>query len=50
MPADRPNILFILADDQSWPHTGYAGDPVVRTPAFDRVAEEGVIFTNAYIS
>ncbi len=50
MPADRPNILFILADDQSHVHTGYAGDPVVRTPAFDRVAEEGVIFTNAYIS
>ncbi|MFP4248921.1 MAG: sulfatase [Armatimonadota bacterium] len=50
MPAERPNILFILSDDQSWPHTGYAGDPVVRTPAFDRVAEEGVIFTNAYIS
>ncbi len=50
MPADRPNILFIISDDQSWTHTGYAGDPVVRTPAFDRVAEEGVIFTNAYIS
>ncbi|MFW5869131.1 MAG: sulfatase, partial [Armatimonadota bacterium] len=50
MPADRPNILFIISDDQSFPHTGYAGDPVVRTPAFDRVAEEGVIFTNAYIS
>lgn len=50
MPSDRPNILFIISDDQSWPHTGYAGDPVVRTPAFDRVAEEGVVFTNAYIS
>jgi arylsulfatase A-like enzyme len=50
MPADRPNILFVLADDQSHVHTGYAGDPVVRTPAFDRVAEEGVTFTNAYVS
>ncbi|MBD3293208.1 MAG: sulfatase-like hydrolase/transferase [Armatimonadia bacterium] len=50
MPDDRPNILFILADDQSFPHAGYAGDPVVRTPAYDRLAEEGVAFTNAYIS
>lgn len=51
MPADtRPNILFVISDDQSFPHTGYAGDPVVRTPAFDRVADEGVIFTNAYVS
>ena len=50
MPSERPNILFCISDDQSFPHTGFAGDPVVRTPAFDRVAEEGVIFTNAYIS
>ena len=50
MPDDRPNILFAIADDQSFPHTGYAGDPVVRTPTYDRLAEEGVIFTNAYVS
>lgn len=51
MPSDeRPNILFLIADDQSFPHAGFAGDPVVRTPAFDRVAEEGVVFTNAYVS
>lgn len=43
----RPNILFAISDDQSFPHTGAAGDPVVKTPAFDRVAERGVLFTNA---
>ncbi|MCP5111024.1 MAG: sulfatase-like hydrolase/transferase, partial [bacterium] len=43
----RPNILFAISDDQSHPHTSAAGDPVVKTPAFDRVAERGVLFTNA---
>ncbi|MGC9319871.1 MAG: sulfatase family protein [Armatimonadota bacterium] len=51
MPTDdRPNILFIISDDQSFPHVSYAGDPVVHTPNFDRVAQRGVIFTNAYVS
>ena len=46
----RPNILFAISDDQSFPHTGAAGDPVVRTPHFDRVAAEGVRFAFAYCS
>ena len=37
-PAKRPNILFAIADDQSWLHTSFAGDPIVRTPNFDRIA------------
>ena len=45
---DRPNILFCVSDDQSWLHTGAMGDPIVRTPAFDRVAREGILFTHAY--
>ena len=45
--AARPNILFAIADDQSWPHTGANGDRTVRTPSFDRVAGVGVRFTNA---
>ena len=47
-PAKRPNILFAIADDWSFPHAGVYGDKVVRTPAFDRIAREGVLFTNAY--
>ncbi len=43
----RPNILFAISDDQSFPHVSAAGDAVVKTPAFDRVAERGVFFTNA---
>jgi len=48
--AERPNILFAISDDQSWCHTSFAGDPVVKTPAFDRVAREGVYFPNAFCS
>jgi N-sulfoglucosamine sulfohydrolase len=47
---NRPNILFCLADDWSWPHAGIAGDKVVKTPTFDRVAREGVLFKNAFVS
>ena len=48
--ADRPNILFAIADDWGWPHAGSYGDPVVKTPTFDRLAKEGVLFNHAYIS
>jgi uncharacterized sulfatase len=44
----RPNILFCISDDQSYAHTGANGDPVVQTPAFDRIAREGLRFTNAF--
>jgi len=46
--ARRPNILFAIADDQSFPHTSAMGDPVVKTPAFDRVARAGVLFRNGF--
>jgi len=46
----RPNILFCIADDWSWPHAGIAGDRVVKTPTFDRVAREGVLFENAFVT
>jgi len=44
----QPNILFLIADDWSFPHAGVYGDKVVRTPTFDRLAAEGALFTNAY--
>jgi arylsulfatase A-like enzyme len=44
----RPNILFCISDDQSFPHTGAYGTDWVKTPAFDRIAREGILFTNAY--
>jgi arylsulfatase A-like enzyme len=44
----RPNILFVIADDWSYPHAGVYGDATVKTPAFDRVAREGALFLNAF--
>lgn len=44
----RPNILFAIADDASYPHMGAYGCDWVKTPAFDRVAQEGILFTNCY--
>ena len=44
----QPNILFAIADDASWKHFGAYGCNWVKTPAFDRVAKEGILFNNAY--
>ncbi len=45
---DRPNILFAIADDASFPHMGAYGTNWIKTPAFDRVAREGLLFRNCY--
>ena len=47
---DRPNILFIIFDDWGWQHAGAYGSTWVKTPNFDRVAREGVLFKNAFTS
>jgi len=46
----RPNILLAIADDWGWPHAGAYGDPVVKTPTFDRLARQGVLFRHAYVA
>jgi N-sulfoglucosamine sulfohydrolase len=46
--ADRPNILLAIADDWSHPYASAYGSKMVKTPAFDRVAKEGVLFRNAF--
>ncbi|WP_209328806.1 sulfatase family protein [Lunatimonas salinarum] len=43
-----PNFVFAIADDASFPHMGAYGTEWVVTPAFDRVAREGILFTRAY--
>ncbi len=48
--AKRPNILFFIADDWSYRHASYFGTKWINTPHFDRVAREGVVFTNAFTS
>ncbi|WP_320178504.1 sulfatase [Roseovarius pacificus] len=44
----RPNILFAIADDWSWPHASAHGAPQIQTPVFDRVAREGALYNNAF--
>ena len=44
----RPNIVLILADDLGWADVGCNGGDLVETPAIDRLASEGVRFTQAY--
>ncbi len=44
----RPNILFVINDDQSHIHTSFAGSHFVNTPGFDKIATNGIYFTNCY--
>lgn len=44
----RPNIVFISSDNQSFRDTGFTGHPLIKTPHLDRIAKEGVVFSNAY--
>lgn len=48
--ADRPNILFLLVDDQRNDTIGCAGHPVVLTPNIDSLAKKGVRFENAFVT
>jgi arylsulfatase A-like enzyme len=48
--AERPNLIFILTDDQRWDSLGITGNPVVKTPHLDRLAAEGTFFPNATIN
>ena len=45
-----PNILVIVVDDLRWDDIGVAGHPFVQTPAIDRLAREGALFENAFVT
>ncbi|MFE0788708.1 sulfatase [Streptomyces mutabilis] len=47
-PRRRPNILFILGDDLGWADLSSYGAPHIRTPHLDRLAAQGVRFTQGY--
>lgn len=46
----KPNIIFILTDDQRWDALGFAGNPIIQTPEMDRLAAEGTYFENAFVT
>jgi arylsulfatase A-like enzyme len=47
---DRPNIILILSDDQRFDDLGVAGNEVLSTPNLDMFANQGVRFTNAFVT
>jgi len=47
---ERPNIVFIFADDLGWGDLGSYGHPVIKTPFLDKMAEDGLLLTNFYVA
>jgi len=48
--AKRPNIIFLLTDDQRADAMGCAGNPIIHTPNIDGMAKNGVLFKNAFVT
>lgn len=46
----RPNIIFILTDDQRWDALGAMGNTIIKTPNMDKLATKGILFQNAYVT
>src|SRR5512138_1606740 len=46
--SDKPNVVIIFADDLGYGDLGCYGHPTIRTPNIDRMAAEGMKFTNFY--
>ena len=49
-PERRPNILFLLTDDQRWDTMGCAGNPIIQTPNMDKLAQQGVLFRRNFVT
>ncbi|WP_339866108.1 sulfatase [uncultured Algoriphagus sp.] len=47
---EKPNIIFILTDDQRWDALGFSGNEIIQTPEMDRLAAEGIYFKNAFVT
>ena len=45
-----PNIIFLLTDDQRWDAMGAMGNSIIQTPEMDKLASEGILFENAYVT
>lgn len=48
--AKKPNIIFILTDDQRWDALGFAGNSIIKTPNMDKLASSGLYFKNAFVT
>ena len=46
--SERPNVIVMVADDLGWADVGFHGNPIIETPALDRIAAEGVQLNRFY--
>lgn len=46
----RPNIVFLLTDDQRWDTLGCMGNKIIQTPQVDRLAAQGIVFDNCFVT
>lgn len=47
---ERPNVLFVITDQQRADHAGFMGNPTLETPNLDGLAAAGMVFENAWVS
>lgn len=47
---ERPNIIFIISDDQSWTDYSFMGHPHIETPAIDKLSRESLLFGDGYVT
>ncbi|WP_038528203.1 sulfatase family protein [Formosa agariphila] len=50
LPKERPNIIFLMSDDHAYQAISAYSDHLIQTPNIDRIADEGILFTNACVS
>ena len=48
VPNEKTNIVFIMVDDMGWKDVGFMGSNYYETPNIDKLADQGIVFTNAY--
>ncbi len=47
---ERPNVIFLMTDDQRWDTLGCMGNDAIETPNLDRLGREGLIFDNMFVT
>lgn len=47
---DRPNVVFLLSDDQGWDDYGFMGHPHLQTTNIDRLARSGIVYERGYVT
>lgn len=47
---EKPNVIFLLTDDQRWDALGVMGNTIIETPNLDALANDGILFKNAYVT